>query len=574
MPASTLAQTIALKYSIDVAEVDRILHADDDCGTGWEGQKGHCVRSKVAHGAEHLTESAAGWAVGKFVGGAIAQVAASHGFPPVAAHLLSETAVQAIAATLIHARKAENRNPTDLAAKFITEAAAGFIGKSGHSGAHAAMEHIEGSAHAEAFGALIAGKAGGISTATAVSGIAHSIAGRLTNQSKALHALVTARVPLSRTDADSGTTDQLTTQKRSALFDLTMAGWAIARHLKTSPKTDAMATATQPLTDRLSLAQLIGEELQSPGLYGAPIRIRKFNVEGKTVTGEFVGTEDGRSYSFTYDNGKVSYQPAVAKLDSESVNQFTVRWDSHTEALEAKVSNPVRLDGTDKRLKCGTATYQCGGICQGVHRGCHKNEAAAVDHGRINKINALIEHLNQGGEHPLKGLDKPDAAKLQGVANQIQSTRDLRAANLVAGRAGDRMAKAQPKQEPGESLGQLFTEADRVGSKYQTSEEIKAHQQKMAKAVSEVGGLIDKQFPDDGGSSADYGKSKAAPSMMGKAPGKSYLPSTVSRFLQPKPASSLTTPITTPIVSPQAKTNGARTVGQGGKRLCNYGSWH
>ncbi|MBW4469304.1 MAG: hypothetical protein KME45_03470 [Stenomitos rutilans HA7619-LM2] len=992
--------------STTFARVNSLVEArlDDDCGKGWEGLKGHCVRSKVAHAAEHVSESALSWGVGKTVGGAIAQVAASHGFPPGAAHLISETAVQAIAATLIHARKPENRNPTELAAKFITEAAAGAIGKSSHSGAHSALEHIEGSAHAKALGAIIAGKAGGISTAVAVSDLAHRYAERLTKQGKALHALVTARVPVSRADADAGTTDRLTQQERSTLFDLTMAGWAIARHLKTQPKQDAQmptieahqkaiakyadldydmsgaierlredaekcgrgwegnrpgcvrakkggaktassstsqpvnqatpkakveaaieqkrtelkkqgkkatveelkkagesalkpevkkkqskATATKPteqnpqqtndlailrknykeedartlgnigkgfsdvgnlislyadevktkgkndpvitaafdrgernfnpalvietgkdqyqaiggisekitasanaskggraysvivsnnpeqialakmmqvpdkvdaahvkpmqnqlsrkeggsgfsdngnyqhlytdeiatdptankkhkgtqgqvdaaarklletngrnwvpilvhenadgsykvvgnhfahevvrragidrawavqvssdkderadaldqlhadakwepcgkgyappgsckagrptgavssrhilephadpfstsgqkeqqgrtsridqlvsklesgrfkpqandpnghgkqgtltalkdaknpriglftshnkdgyitgamsykegkslisvqnfgadgstkgsgsemfnqllhhaaklgkgieassvdsakgfyakmgmtdqgygqfsmskqevataiaklsrkdaLDDRLTLAQLIGEELQAPGLYGAPIRIRKFNVQGKTVTGEFVGTQDGRSYAFTYANGNVTYQPAVAKLDSESANQFTVRWDSHTEALEAKVSNPVRLDATGKRLKCGSATYQCGGICQGVHRNCHKNEKAAVDHGRINKINALIEHLSQGGEHPSKGLDKPDAAKLQGVAAQIQQTRDLKAANTIAKRTGDRMVKNTPTE--------------------------------------------------------------------------------------------------------------------------------
>ena len=207
--------------------------------------------------------------------------------------------------------------------------------------------------------------------------------------------------------------------------------------------TASLAQPAQTIADRVSLAKLIGEELQSPGLYGAPIRIRKLDVQGRSVTGEFVGTEDGRSYSFTFTNGKVTYQPAV-KLDSgESINQYVVRWDSHTEALEANVSNPVRLDATGKRLKCGTATYQCGGICQGVHRSCHKNEKAAIDHDRLNKINALIDHLNSGGEHPSKALDKPDAAKLQATAAQIQETRDLRAANTIAKRTGDRMAKAK-----------------------------------------------------------------------------------------------------------------------------------
>lgn len=216
-----------------------------------------------------------------------------------------------------------------------------------------------------------------------------------------------------------------------------------------SDKTDEpMKQRKDALEDRLTLAKLIGEELQSPGLYGAPIRIRKFNLQGQTVTGEFVGTEDGRSYAFTYANGKVNYRPAIGTFDSSDLlSEYAARWDSHTEALEAKVSNPVRLDATGKRLKCGSANYQCGGTCLGVHKNCHKNEQAGINHDRLNKINSLIEHLNQGGEHPSKGLDKPGVDKLQETAAFVQGQRDLRAGNLTAKRSGDRLARVGAAEE-------------------------------------------------------------------------------------------------------------------------------
>jgi hypothetical protein len=76
-----------------------------------------------------------------------------------------------------------------------------------------------------------------------------------------------------------------------------------------------------------------------------------------------------------------------------------------------------------------------------VHKSC-SNEGQKINKERLGKINGLIDHLNKGGEHPGKGLDKPDAAKLATVKETIQETRSLRAGNLLAKRAGDRMAKA------------------------------------------------------------------------------------------------------------------------------------
>lgn len=46
------------------------------------------------------------------------------------------------------------------------------------------------------------------------------------------------------------------------------------------------------------------------------------------------------------------------------------------------------------------------------------------------------------------------------------------------------------------SLEELFLEADRIGSKYLTPEEITEFNQQLSKEVSEIGELIDKQFPD------------------------------------------------------------------------------
>ncbi len=46
------------------------------------------------------------------------------------------------------------------------------------------------------------------------------------------------------------------------------------------------------------------------------------------------------------------------------------------------------------------------------------------------------------------------------------------------------------------SLEELFLEADQIGNKYLTPEEIKEFNQQLSQEVIEIGELVDKQFPD------------------------------------------------------------------------------
>ncbi|NJL22882.1 MAG: hypothetical protein HC895_21955 [Leptolyngbyaceae cyanobacterium SM1_3_5] len=57
-------------------------------------------------------------------------------------------------------------------------------------------------------------------------------------------------------------------------------------------------------------------------------------------------------------------------------------------------------------------------------------------------------------------------------------------------------------------LDELFLEADRIGNKYLTSEEIEEYNQKLAKEVSEIEEAIDQQFPDAEVEIIDFGDRK------------------------------------------------------------------
>jgi len=63
---------------------------------------------------------------------------------------------------------------------------------------------------------------------------------------------------------------------------------------------------------------------------------------------------------------------------------------------------------------------------------------------------------------------------------------------------------AQPDADDEPTLEELFLEADRIGQKYQTREEIEAFNQEMAAEVSAISELVDQEFPDTEVEVIDY----------------------------------------------------------------------
>ena len=56
------------------------------------------------------------------------------------------------------------------------------------------------------------------------------------------------------------------------------------------------------------------------------------------------------------------------------------------------------------------------------------------------------------------------------------------------------------------SLEDLFLEADRIGNKYLSSQEIQQRQQKIALELNEIANIIDSQYPDNKIEVVDYSK--------------------------------------------------------------------
>ena len=198
-----------------------------ECGRGWDGRKGSCVRAKAKtagkvakHQGIHLAENVAAWKAGKVIGGAIAASATAHGANPEAAKLLGETAIQALAATALSLRDPAKRKPKVIASTFVTQAGAAFVGKASHGGMESAATSLGASQKVEGIAALISGKVGGIGTSVGLarSGTSDRAAQWLASRGKVLKSFYARSTPKgARTDSVITTEDL-----NNALYELSV----------------------------------------------------------------------------------------------------------------------------------------------------------------------------------------------------------------------------------------------------------------------------------------------------------------------------------------------------------------
>jgi hypothetical protein len=76
------------------------------------------------------------------------------------------------------------------------------------------------------------------------------------------------------------------------------------------------------------------------------------------------------------------------------------------------------------------------------------------------------------------------------------------------------------------SLEELFLEADRIGDKYQTPQEKAEFNQQLTQEITEIGELIDQQFPDTEIEIVDYSQNLTKPTQK-KRDHKTYRTTTI-----------------------------------------------
>lgn len=122
--------------------------------------------------------------------------------------------------------------------------------------------------------------------------------------------------------------------------------------------------------------------------------------------------------------------------------------------------------GAIKAKQCLTG-LSCGGSCISRTKICKR--ALSIDQQRT------LKELKKR----LKGGDLDAAEGIQDLKNKQQGVEK----------------ESSPYED--QSLGELFLEADRIGRKYQSQEEIDAFLEADSKAANEIDDLIDKMYPDD-----------------------------------------------------------------------------
>lgn len=244
----------------------------------------NALKKDLRHAGEHVGENVAAWSVGKVVGGAIAGVAASHGLNPDLSKQIAETGVQALTATLIHARKRENRQPGELARKFVSEAAGAFAGKMAHSGVDDAI--LGGDDHVKMLAAAMAGKTTGATVTPSVGSV-------LKRGESALNSILgRQRSDSIRYDATTGVSIQLTPEDQEVLFDLTFLGLLMAPTRADSvPDKYSHISFLPPQSVRSAFQS--GLELHKKGVSGnglepATVREAASIAKGQSVTPEKV----------------------------------------------------------------------------------------------------------------------------------------------------------------------------------------------------------------------------------------------------------------------------------------------
>jgi hypothetical protein len=126
-------------------------------------------------------------------------------------------------------------------------------------------------------------------------------------------------------------------------------------------------------------------------------------------------------------------------------------------------------NGSLKKKTCKTG-LSCGGTC-------------------ISKSKVCARALSIEQQKQFKELKKRLKA---GDLDAVEGIQDLK----------DKQQGKEPNPYKGDSLGELFLEADRIGNKYQTQAEIDAFNEAYSKAGNAIDELIDELYPDDGSTPA------------------------------------------------------------------------
>ena len=176
------------------------------------------------------------------------------------------------------------------------------------------------------------------------------------------------------------------------------------------------------------VTEQIKKYIQSP-------QLQKYSVTPSLISGKFLSLN--RVFNFELTKKKLVYSPS-GREDSALFSALYTRADG--------------LMGVPRSAKsrCTSISYECGKICLGLRRRCHKGLSLKEDIERVSKIFTLVSSGKKVGtlkEKALSHLSESDQAKVQSRATKMQNSaeREKKASSLMEGRK----AKAKAKESGG-----------------------------------------------------------------------------------------------------------------------------
>lgn len=156
------------------------------------------ILDQTRHIAEHLSEAAVAWKIGKTVGPFVSTaIQNKFGIPREVSETVAESLVQALSSVAIQARRIEKAD--EFVEKLLVEFTAAFAGKVSHSSLDNALSSEQFRQAISTYLPILAGKAAGIGSATvgyrlpAIKSMSRYIAGRYKSDSQLLLNLIQSR---------------------------------------------------------------------------------------------------------------------------------------------------------------------------------------------------------------------------------------------------------------------------------------------------------------------------------------------------------------------------------------------
>lgn len=258
--------------------------------------------------------------------------------------------------------------------------------------------------------------------------------------------------------------------------------------------------------DADELAELVEQLevlIESDDAYGSTINLLSFNIaDNGNVSGKFQDAWNRRIFSYSVQNNRIGYKPAIATNNTDSVADsrlldiFSLGYTS----LETK--QDAAKGG--KKPRCTAISYSCGSICIPLQHTCWINSVGqqtkraggsieSISQGRIDKIRALARYLDSKGNN--KWSRYGNANDLKAKANTLEKERaEIFKTGVKKPESIDPLIAGLKKAFDSDNFAEAKILARQAASKMKSGAEVATYLQKLSEVIGkEHKSAIDKK---------------------------------------------------------------------------------